>query len=329
MYCVKCGVRLQDGAGESPLCGTPVPVERMPDETVKATYSDRYPHEKQVGKFLLLGMVTVMMAVAALACFILCMKLKGEVAWSGFVMLGLALAYVIFVLPAWFSRWMPLIFIPVDFAAICGYLLYICLYEHQHWFLSFAFPVTMIVGAFVVTAAALFGSIKGGRFYILGGLCIAFGAEFPEGVVNSRRSKGQISTYYTCCSEKYPNTFLACNPLEATWLPLVALSRDVDGYLRWAFNSWTADPMKDARFRTWAAGDCYMVYPGGLSSVRFERLKEGLQDYLKASILLEEWGRGSGKASALEKALKMFTKEELETKGPERALETLRKAMDR
>lgn len=176
MYCVKCGVRLQDGAGECPLCGTPVPVERMPDETVKATYSDRYPHEKQVGKFLLLGMVTVMMAVAALACFILCMKLKGEVAWSGYVMLGLALAYVIFVLPAWFSRWMPLIFIPVDFAAICGYLLYICLYEHQHWFLSFAFPVTMIVGAYVVTAAALFSSIKGGRFYILSGLCIAFGA---------------------------------------------------------------------------------------------------------------------------------------------------------
>ncbi len=160
-------------------------------------------------------------------------------------------------------------------------------------------------------------------------LCIAFGSEYPEGIVSSRRVRGLISTYYTCCSEKYPNTFLASNPLEASWLPLVALSRDVDGYLRWAYNSWTKDPVRDARFRTWAAGDCYVVYPGGQSSVRFERLKEGLQDYLKASILLEEWGRGTRKSAALEKALGLFTKEELETNGPARALDALRKAMDR
>lgn len=160
-------------------------------------------------------------------------------------------------------------------------------------------------------------------------LCIAFGAEYPEGVVGSRRAKGQISTYYTCCAEKFPNTFIASNPLEASWLPLVALSRDVDGYLRWAYNSWTENPVKDARFRSWAAGDCYMVYPDGVSGVRFERLKEGLQDYLKAVILLEEWGRGTKKSAGLEKALKTFTREELEKNGPERALKELRKAMDR
>ena len=159
-------------------------------------------------------------------------------------------------------------------------------------------------------------------------LCIAFGEEYPAGVVEARRKAGLISTYYTCCSEKYPNTFIASNPAEASWLPLVALSRDVDGYLRWAYNSWTENPMKDARFRTWAAGDCYMVYPGGLSSVRFERLKEGLQDYSKASILLDEWGRGTRKSAALEAALKLFTREELSANGPERALEALRKAMD-
>ena len=160
-------------------------------------------------------------------------------------------------------------------------------------------------------------------------LCIAFGAEYPEGVVESRREKGQISTYYTCCAEKFPNTFIASNPYEASWLPLVALARDVDGYLRWAYNSWTENPVKDARFRSWAAGDCYMVYPEGVSSVRFERLKEGLQDYLKAVILLEEWGRGTKKSAGLEKALKLFTKDELEKNGPERALKELRKAMGR
>ncbi len=160
-------------------------------------------------------------------------------------------------------------------------------------------------------------------------LCIAFGAEYPEGVVGSRRAKGQISTYYTCCAEKFPNTFMASNPFEASWLPLVALSRDVDGYLRWAYNSWTENPTRDSRFRSWAAGDCYMVYPEGVSSVRFERLKEGLQDYFKATILLDEWGRGTKKSAKLEKALKLFTKDELEKNGPERALGKLRKAMGR
>ena len=44
-----------------------------------------------------------------------------------------------------------------------------------------------------------------------------------------------------------------------------------------------------------------MVYPDGVSSVRFERLVEGLQDYAKARILLDEWGAGSKKAAKLVK----------------------------
>ena len=159
-------------------------------------------------------------------------------------------------------------------------------------------------------------------------LCITLGSRFPDGVIEARRAAGKISTYYTCCSEKYPNTFMACNPFEASWLPWLALARGEDGYLRWAFNSWTADPVRDSRFRTWAAGDCYMVYPDGVSSVRFERLVEGLQDYAKARILLDEWGAGSKKAAKLVKALRRFTVDELSVHGPEPALNEARKAMN-
>lgn len=159
-------------------------------------------------------------------------------------------------------------------------------------------------------------------------LCLGLGDRFPEGVVEARRAAGKISTFYTCCSEKYPNTFLASDPSEAAWLPWMALARGDDGYLRWAFNSWTTNPMKDARFRTWPAGDCYMVYPGGLSSVRFERLREGLQDYFKAVILMSEWGPGSRRTEALEKALSGFTVSEMETHGTARALESAREALE-
>jgi hypothetical protein len=55
--------------------------------------------------------------------------------------------------------------------------------------------------------------------------------------------------------------------------------------LRWAYNSWPAHPEYDSRFRYWASGDTYMVYPGARSSVRFERLVDGVELYEKVHTL--------------------------------------------
>lgn len=108
-------------------------------------------------------------------------------------------------------------------------------------------------------------------------LCIPYGKKFPADVLKQRRQKGQISTYYTCCTEPFPGLFSFSNPAEAAWLGIHAVAADYDGYLHWAVNSWTKDPLRDSRFRTWAAGDTYNIYPGPRSSIRFERLVEGLQ----------------------------------------------------
>lgn len=37
--------------------------------------------------------------------------------------------------------------------------------------------------------------------------CIALGQFFPENILKERQAAGKLSTYYTCCSESYPNTF--------------------------------------------------------------------------------------------------------------------------
>ena len=126
-----------------------------------------------------------------------------------------------------------------------------------------------------------------------------------------------VSTLYTCCSETHPNTFMASDLAEAAWIPWLALSLDYDGYLRWAYNSWTKDPIKDARFRTWAAGDCYIVYPEGRGSLRMEKLTEGIQDYEKARILMAEWAEegNTEKAAQLQDALKAFTVAQIEKEG--------------
>ena len=99
-----------------------------------------------------------------------------------------------------------------------------------------------------------------------------------------RTSKGQIITFYTCCGPERPNTFTFSPPAESAYLGWHALACDYNGYLRWAYNSWPKQPNQDSRFGNWPAGDCYLVYPGG-SSIRFERLVEGIQAYEKVRLL--------------------------------------------
>jgi hypothetical protein len=48
------------------------------------------------------------------------------------------------------------------------------------------------------------------------------------------------------------------------------------------------DPLLDSRFRAWPAGDTYQVYPDNRSSIRFETLREGIEDAEKIRILREE-----------------------------------------
>lgn len=113
--------------------------------------------------------------------------------------------------------------------------------------------------------------------------------EFPTDVLTKRKAAGFISTYYTCCSEPRPNGFTFSPPAESEWLGWYAARENLDGYLRWALNSWTTSPFQDSRFRTWAAGDCYQLYPGQTSSIRFERLREGIQAYEKIRLLRQEF----------------------------------------
>ena len=142
-------------------------------------------------------------------------------------------------------------------------------------------------------------------------LAIPYGYTFPADVKAKREQNGQISCVYTCCTETFPNIFTFSDPAEAAWTPIHAVAGGYDGFLRWSINSWTADPLRDSRFRTWAAGDTYSIYPGPRSSIRFERLMEGLQSCEKIHILRKELAaKGSkGKLAKLEKTLAKFTPE--------------------
>lgn len=144
---------------------------------------------------------------------------------------------------------------------------------------------------------------------------IPYGNDYPTPVKERRRKEGKISTYYTCCVEGFPNTFTFSPPAEGTWTAIHAVAADYDGYLRWSYNSWTQNPLCDSRFRTWASGDCYSIYPGPRSSIRFERFVEGLQDAEKIYILRQEYKekKQNIKYNALQKELDGFKAEGMTT----------------
>ena len=111
--------------------------------------------------------------------------------------------------------------------------------------------------------------------------------------IAKRRANGDISTFYVCCSTLFPNVFTNSQPYEAELLCLYALAHDYDGMLRWAYNSWPARPEYDSRFRYWASGDTYIVYPGARSSVRFERTIDGVELYEKVRTLRAKYTKKS------------------------------------
>jgi hypothetical protein len=106
----------------------------------------------------------------------------------------------------------------------------------------------------------------------------------PEDIAY-RRSRDYPTTYYVCCVDEFPNTFTFSPPVDAVYLGWYAMAAGYDGLLRWSFTSWVKDPLHDSRFRSWPAGDTYMVYPGDRSSIRYERMVEGIQDAEKIRIL--------------------------------------------
>lgn len=179
MYCIKCGVELADSEKSCPLCGTLVFHPHLPIPNGEKPYpTDRQPPQ-QVSP-LGAQFILTMLFIAGLVIPTLCdLQVNGGMTWSGYVMGALVLGYVCVVLPFWFRHPNPVIFVPVDFAVLILYLLYISLSTGGGWFLSFAFPVAGGFGLIITAVVVLTRYIRKGRLFIFGGAAIALGAFMP------------------------------------------------------------------------------------------------------------------------------------------------------
>ena len=103
-----------------------------------------------------------------------------------------------------------------------------------------------------------------------------------------------ISTFYTSCSQIFPNNYVSkeSSPAEMVWMSWYAASKGLDGYLRWAFDYWQSPDPLNIQDGANTAGDFHMIYRSdntasskAVASIRFEMLREGIQDYEKIRLL--------------------------------------------
>ncbi|MDH7461223.1 DUF6067 family protein [Chitinophagaceae bacterium 26-R-25] len=125
--------------------------------------------------------------------------------------------------------------------------------------------------------------------------CFLYGKEASVEQVKARTARKSTTTFYVCCNPDKPNNFVFSPPVEGRWMSWYTAAHGYNGFLRWAYDAWPSDPVRDARFGSWAAGDCYLVYPGGNSCIRYEKLREGIVDYEKIGILKENAAKSSDK----------------------------------
>lgn len=104
-----------------------------------------------------------------------------------------------------------------------------------------------------------------------------------------REKAGDKVWIYTCLDpkEKYMNRFIDYPLLDVRLLHWVNFKYNLPGYLHWGLNYWTGDPFKDLE-PNWGGdtylppGDSHITYPGKsgpLSSIRFEAMRDGIEDY--------------------------------------------------
>lgn len=179
MYCVNCGVKLADTEKKCPLCGVNVFHPELERPEGKPLYPpERYP-APQVSSRAALIVLSTLFLMPVFITLICDLQISGRVTWSGYVVGALLMSYVILVLPGWFRRPNPVIFVPAGFGAVGLYVLYINLATGGDWFLSFAFPVIGGIGLIVTAVVVLLKYLRRGRLYIFGGAFIALGLFMP------------------------------------------------------------------------------------------------------------------------------------------------------
>lgn len=130
-------------------------------------------------------------------------------------------------------------------------------------------------------------------------------AFFKEALAK-RQSEGLRTTIYSCTGHQ-PGNFSLCAPVENYWTIINAAKMGTAGFLRWAYDAWVEDPLRDTTHQWFEPGDCFLIYPSekdaeekaAQSSVRLEKMAQGVRDVNKLMQIKEELPDFTEKAAAV------------------------------
>ena len=147
-YCVNCGVELEKGCPECPLCDTPVinPREKNINQE-KFVYPDKIEIPKAVNKRYWVFVLSLVVLIPNLVLIIL----NALIFDSGvvkYIVGGSLVAWIWFLFPLLWKKPIPVILLGIDAVSLLAYLYMFRIYgDDNGWFNSLVLPVVIALWA--------------------------------------------------------------------------------------------------------------------------------------------------------------------------------------
>ena len=175
MYCANCGVKLADTEKRCPLCGTEAYHPEIKRPEVDPLFPDDVVFKKEISKTTAHIIILTLFLIPIFITLYCDYYINQLITWSPYVAISVLLLYVVAILPLWFKKRSPAVFVPIDFAVAALLLLYINHATDGNWFLTLALPLVVYLGVIVTAFTALLYYLKKGHLYAVGGFFIALG----------------------------------------------------------------------------------------------------------------------------------------------------------
>jgi hypothetical protein len=153
-YCVNCGVELDDSAKKCALCGTIVVNPSKADnpaENISSPFSEEVYIPKTVKARFFAGLVSLIMLVPNMACFLVNLLLLPGNFWSVHIMSTSLLIWVIFVLPFFKKDHKTYFMWAFDTVAVGAYVfLLMKTLNVLEWYSICALPIMVMISGMVL-----------------------------------------------------------------------------------------------------------------------------------------------------------------------------------
>jgi hypothetical protein len=151
-------VELADSEKRCPLCHVEVVNPRKPWTELEERPYPRHMDTimKRIDRRYFATLAGLLLTIPCILTLLLDIIPGGRLTWSAYVIGAVALVYIFVLLPFYFKKYHPVLFLSADCSAVLLYLLFIERMNGGGWFLGLGLPLTATVSACVILIALLF-----------------------------------------------------------------------------------------------------------------------------------------------------------------------------